>query len=199
VIPETLDRTICWTPVGGVGFEHLQLRAEEGGFVARSIVLGIDEETPFRLQYKIKADQDWRTRKLWVRAATPLGESALALRSDGHGNWRTEDGAEMSELRGCIDVDITATPFTNTLPINRLRLAPGQSVDLRMVYVTAPSLEVGVSEQRYSRRGEGGEIIFASPAHDFTAVLPVDDAGLVMDYPQLFTRAYPRWTEVAVG
>lgn len=190
MILENLDRTICWTPVGGAGFEHLQLRAEEGGYVARSIVLGIDEETPFRLQYKIKTDPDWRTRKLWVRAATPLGENALALRSDGHGNWRSEDGTEMPELKGCIDVDITATPFTNTLPINRLRLAPGQSADLRMVYVTTPSLELSVSAQRYSGRGES-EIFFESPAHDFTAVLPIDDAGLVLDYPQLFTRAYP--------
>lgn len=192
MIPETLDRTICWMPFGGVGFEHLQLRAEEGGFVARSIVLGIDEETPFRLQYKIKTDPEWRTRKLWVRAATPLGETALALRSDGHGNWRSEDGAELPELRGCIDVDITATPFTNTLPINRLRLTSGQSAELRMVYVTTPSLEVSVSTQRYSRQGEGSDIFFESPAHDFTALLPIDDAGLVLDYPQLFARAYPK-------
>jgi hypothetical protein len=33
--------------------------------------------------------------------------------------------------------------------------------------------------------------LFESPAHDFTALLPIDDAGLVLDYPQLFTRAYP--------
>jgi len=187
---ETLDRTVCWTPVGSAGFEHLQLRAEEGGYVARSTVLGIGDEAPFRLQYKIKVDKEWRTRKIWIRAATPIAESALALRSDGHGNWRNEDGADMPELRECIDVDITATPFTNTLPINRLRLAPGQSTDIRVAYVTAPSLEISVSAQRYSRRGNS-EIFFESPAHDFSAVLPIDDDGLVLDYPQLFRRAYP--------
>jgi hypothetical protein len=96
----------------------------------------------------------------------------------------------MPELRDCIDVDITATPFTNTLPINRLRLAPGQATDVRVVYVTAPSLEISVSAQRYSRRSDS-EIFFESPAHDFTALLPIDDAGLVIDYPQLFMRAYP--------
>jgi uncharacterized protein len=186
-----LDRTICWAPASGAGLEHLQLRAEEGGYVARSIVLGIDEdETPFRLQYKIKTDQAWRVRKVWVRAATPLGESAQSLRSDGHGNWRTDDGTELPELRDCIDVDITATPFTNTLPINRLRLTPGQSADIRVVYVTAPSLEISVSAQRYSRRGDS-EFFFESPAHDFTALLPIDGDGLVLDYPQLFKRAYP--------
>jgi len=192
VSPASLDRTVCWTPVGGVGFEHLQLRAEEGGYVARSIVLGIDDETPFRLQYKIKADQDWRARKVWVRAATPIGENALALRSDGHGNWRNEDGTDVPALRDCIDVDITVTPFTNTLPINRLRLIPRQSVDIRVVYVTAPSLAISTSAQRYSRRGEDSDIFFESPAHDFTALLPIDGDGLVRDYPQLFRRVYPR-------
>jgi hypothetical protein len=189
---ESLDRTVCWAPVGGSGFEHLQLRAEDGGYVARSIVLGIDDtETPFRLQYKIKTDPAWRARKVWLRAATPFGESAQALRSDGQGNWRNEDGTELPELRDCVDVDITATPFTNTLPINRLQLAPGQSVDIRVVYLTAPSLEISVSAQRYSRRGDA-EIFFESPAHDFTALLPIDSDGLVLDYPQLFRRAYPR-------
>ena len=186
-----LDRTVCWTPAGGAGFEHLQLRAEEGGYVARSIVLGIDDtDTPFRLQYKIKTDQAWRTRKVWVRAATPLGETAQTLRSDGQGNWRSEDGTELPELRDCIDVDITATPFTNTLPINRLRLTPGKSAEIRVVYLTAPDLDISVSAQRYSRRGDA-EIFFESPAHDFTALLPIDGDGLVLDYPQLFKRAYP--------
>jgi len=150
---ESLDRTVCWTPVGGAGFEHLQLRAEDGGYVARSIVLGIDEdETPFRLQYKIKTDQAWHARKVWVRAATP---------------------------------------FTNALPINRLRLTPGQSADIRVVYVTAPNLDISVSAQRYSRRGQESDIFFESPTHDFTALLPIDGDGLVLDYPQLFRRAYP--------
>ena len=192
--PADLDRTVRWTPIGGSGFEHLQLRAEEGGYVARSIVLGIDDtETPFRLQYKIKTDQAWRARKVWVRAATPFGESAQTLRSDGQGNWRNEDGTELPALRDCIDVDITATPFTNTLPINRLRLTPGQSVDIRVVYLTAPGLDISVSAQRYSRRGPDSDVFFESPAHDFAALLPIDGDGLVLDYPELFQRVHPRY------
>jgi hypothetical protein len=191
VSPAPLDRTVCWTPIGSPGFEHLQLRAEDGGYVARSVVLGIEGETPFRLHYKIKADRDWCARKLWLRAVTPFNERELTLRSDGRGNWRNDDGLDLPALRGCIDVDITVTPFTNTLPINRLRLIAGQSIDLRVVYVTAPSLAISVSTQRYSRRGAAEDIFFESPAHDFAALLPIDGDGLVLDYPQLFARAYP--------
>ena len=186
------ERTVCWTPVGSAGFEHLRLRAEDGGYVARSIVLGLKGETPFQLHYKIKADHEWRTRKLWVRALTPFSEGERTLHSDGRGNWRNDDGTELPALRDCLDVDISATPFTNTLSINRLQLIPGQSLDIRVVYVTAPSLAISASAQRYSRRGEASDIFFESPAHDFTALLPTDDDGLVLDYPQLFTRAYPR-------
>jgi hypothetical protein len=187
-----LDRTVCWTPVGNSGFEHLQLRAEDGGYVARSILLGIEGETPFRLHYKIKADQHWRTRKLWLRAVTPFSAREQTLRSDGRGNWRNDDGMDLPALRDCLDVDITVTPFTNTLPINRLQLIRRQSVDIRVVYVLAPSLAISASAQRYSRRGADPDIFFESPAHDFTALLPIDGDGLVLDYPQLFRRAYPR-------
>jgi hypothetical protein len=183
---------VCWSPADRPGFEHLQLRAEDGGYVAKSIVLGIDGETPFRLQYKIKTNQHWRTRKVWVRAATPVNENEQTLRSDGRGNWRNADGMDLPALRDCLDVDITVTPFTNTLPINRLRLIPGQSVDIRVVYVVAPSLAISASAQRYSRLGPDHDILFESPAHDFTALLPIDGDGLVLDYPRLFTRAYPR-------
>ena len=186
-----LDRTVCWTPVGSAGFEHLQLRAEDGGYVAKSVVLGIDGETPFRLHYKIKADHERRTRKLWVRVLTPFSEREQTLRSDGRGNWRNADGLDLPALRDCLDVDISVTPFTNTLTINRLRLIAGQSIDIRVVYVSAPSLAISVSAQRYSRRGEDSNIFFESPAHDFTALLPIDGDGLVLDYPQLFRRAYP--------
>jgi hypothetical protein len=186
-----LDRTVCWTPVSSSGFEHLQLRAEDGSHVAKSIVLGIEGETPFRLHYKIKADQHWRTRKLWVRAVTPFSESEQTLRSDGRGNWRNDDGLDLPALRDCLDVDIAVTPFTNTLSINRLRLAPRQSVEIRVVYVAAPSLAISASTQRYSRRSEDADIFFESPAHDFTASLPIDGDGLVLDYPQLFRRVYP--------
>lgn len=187
----SLDRTVCWTPVGSPGFEHLQLRAGDGGHVAKSIVLGIEGGTPFRLHYKIKTDHEWRTRKLWVRVVTPFSESEQILRGDGRGNWRNDDGMDLPALRDCLDVDIAATPFTNTLPINRLRLIPGQSVDIRVVYVVAPSLAISASAQRYSRRGEDPDIFFESPAHDFTALLPIDGDGLVLDYPQLFRRVYP--------
>ena len=50
----------------------------------------------------------------------------LHLESDGEGHWQ-ENGKDRPDLHGCIDIDIQATPFTNTLPIRRLGLKTGES------------------------------------------------------------------------
>ena len=99
----------------------------------------------------------------------------------------------MPELDGCIDVDISATPFTNTLPIRRLGLEPGESEELAVTYVRVPELLVGAERQRYSclEAQANGELYrFEALPSGFTAELPIDAEGLVIDYPGLFRRAW---------
>ena len=97
-------------------------------------------------------------------------------------------------LKGCLDVDISATPFTNTLPIRRLALQPGSSATLSMVYIAVPRMQVEVTQQRYTClevAPSGGRYRFESLRNgvsSFTAELPVDRDGLVVDYPGLFRR-----------
>ncbi len=38
----------------------------------------------------------------------------LHLFTDGEGSWTTESGEAFPLLKGCLNVDISATPFTNT-------------------------------------------------------------------------------------
>ena len=100
----------------------------------------------------------------------------------------------MPLLDGCLDVDISATPFTNTLPIRRLALQPGSSVILSMAYIAIPQMNVEATQQRYTClevTSSGGRYLYESLADGvswFTAELPVDSDGLVLDYPGLFRR-----------
>jgi len=187
------DRTLFWTPVDGPGLEHLRIRADDGGYIAAGVALAVDAGTPFRLLYKIKMDSDWRTRKVVLEAHTPQGEAFKTLRGDGEGHWKGERDAELPDFAGCLDVDITATPFTNTLVINRLQMQAGQQADVAMVYVEAPELKITRTRQRYrclGRDARGGRVIFDN-LEGFSAELPIDADGLVLDYPQLFRRVYP--------
>ncbi len=189
-----LSRVAFWTPVDRPGFEHLRLRAADGGYVAAGVVMSVDMAVPFRLQYKIKCDAGWNTRKVILEIHTPSGETLRTLRSNGQGRWRTDRGEDIVQLEGCRDIDISVTPFTNSLAINRLRLKPGQRAEIRTVYVKAPSLAIRPVEQRYTSvesTAHGGRVLYEGLFRNFRAELPVDGDGLVLDYPEAFRRIYP--------
>jgi uncharacterized protein len=187
-----IEREVMWVPWEGPGLEHLRLVTNDSGVVASGLVIGLEGGRPFRIGYEVRCDGGWRVRE--VRAAAPDSERpVLELLADGEGRWMRRSGESVPELEVCIDVDISATPFTNTLPIRRLGLEPGESVELSVAYVRVPELLLGSERQRYScleARAEGGLYRFEALPSGFTAELPVDADGLVIDYPGLFRRAW---------
>jgi uncharacterized protein len=178
-------RTIRWSAWDGceAGLEHLEIRSEGGNLVAAGMVLMAGEQ-PYGLTYRLVTDEAWRVREAILQ--TTSGQS-LHLESDGRGTWR-ENGAVRADLRDCIDIDIEATPFTNTLPIRRFGLGQGQSADLRLVYIRVPALTAAPGRQRYTALSPGSLYRFESLDNPFTADLPVDTEGFVLDYPGLFRR-----------
>lgn len=84
-------------------------------------------------------------------------------------------------------MDITATPFTNTLPIRRLRLRSGQAETILVAWVEVPALTVVAKPQRYTCL-EPGRYRFEALDSGFTRDIEVDEDGLVRTYPDLFRR-----------
>jgi uncharacterized protein len=108
------------------------------------------------------------------------------------GNWTGSDGRTVSYLEGCEYVDISETPFTNSLPMRRLGLAPGEFAEIAVAYFEGAELQPW--PQRYTRleNGDGGGTYrFVRLDGGFTADLPVDLDGLILDYPGLFRRVFP--------
>jgi uncharacterized protein len=187
-----VEREVMWVPWEGPGLEHLRLMTGNGGVLANGLVIGLEAGRPFRISYEVRCDERWRVRE--ARAAAPDSERpVLELLADGEGHWKRGGGEPVPELDGCIDVDISATPFTNTLPIRRLGLSVGESEELAVTYVRVPELLVGPERQRYGcleELADGGLYRFEALPSGFTAELPVDAEGLVIDYPGLFRRAW---------
>lgn len=183
-------RTICWTPIWnkdqeGVGLEHLLL----GDRVADSVVLAFDEERgPFRLTYRLTWDGSWRLRDAKLALATEHATRSLSLQADGQGHWRQGDGRVIDELDGCVDIDIWPTPFTNSFPIRREPMPVGERRLFRMAWIFAPDLTVHPQPQAYTRLADRLYLFENLDGSSFQAELPVDDDGIVLDYPGLFRR-----------
>lgn len=185
-----LRRTICWIPVWntdreGVGLEHLLLAERE----ADSVVLAFDEaQGPFRLTYRLAWDESWRLRSAELAVATERSRRSLSLQTDGQGHWRHGDGRAIDELDGCVDVDIWPTPFTNSFPIRREPMSVGERRQFRMAWIFAPDLTVQPQAQAYSRLAERLYLFENLDGSGFKAELPVDEDGIVMDYPAFFRK-----------
>lgn len=185
-----MARDVIWTPWESAGIEHLRLTEDASGALADSFMFALFEGRPVRLRYEIHVDAAWRVREAGVDLWDPE-QRRLTLRSDGAGAWSEADGKPLPDLDGCVDIDLTATPFTNTLPIRRLRLAPGRSEVIRVAYIRVPELTVEPAEQRYTlveQRASGARYRYEGLDTGYRNELEVDEDGLVLDYPGIFRR-----------
>jgi hypothetical protein len=192
-----MQREVMWAPREGPGLEHLRLTLRDGMAGADGVIIGLNDDQAFRVHYEIQCDAAWCVREVRV-VVLGAGAPTLHLRADGRGHWTDDGGRAVPDLDGCIDVDLSATAFTNTLPIRRLGLRPGESADLSVVYIDVPALAVAPVRQRYGCLAcgpDGGRYRYESLPYEilpegFTDELLVDAEGLVIDYPKLFRRVW---------
>ncbi len=179
-------RTVRWRPLEGAGLEHLTLEPRSEGVRATSVVIGTYGNRAFGARYRVDCATDWTVRAFDVE--TTDGRR-LAMNSDGKGNWRDAAGVPRPEYEGCIDINLSASPFTNTLPIRRLGLTREMgTVRFDMVYVPFDTLEPFVDGQNYTAIEDGRLYRYGAADGSFSADLPLDEDGLVLDYPSLFSR-----------
>lgn len=183
---------VMWAPWQGAGIEHLKITGDDRGLMADGLVVGIDEGgNSYRFRYLAELGPTWGLSRVQFedrRGSSPRG---WGLSVDPDGTWRNDQGQALPPFEGCLEVDISLTPFTNTLAIRRLGLAIGESADLDVLYVKAPELEMRRVEQRYTRLGDR-TYRYEGLFRDFEAELEVDDLCLVLDYPETFRRVWQR-------
>jgi uncharacterized protein len=180
-----------WSAIGTAGLEHLDLLVSADGVKADGLVLRYHEGRGLRMRYELKCDAAWRAHELSVQMIE-VGGANVSVSGDGEGNWFDYAGRSLDFLTGCVDVDVMATPFTNTLPIQRLDLIPGESKEIEVVYVTIPDLSVQRASQRYTCLEKGVETsryLYESLGSDFKAELLVDENQLVVEYQGIWERA----------
>ena len=185
-----MTQEVIWRADDGIGSEYLFLRLTDDGIEADSVVFATREVAPSRTWYRAEMDREWRVRRVQVRVSNAgVEDRGLDLRSDGQGHWSDAEGRHLGEFDGCVDIDISATPFTNTLPIRRLGLQSGQVEVIRVLYIHIPSLHVEPLDQRYTRL-DANRVRYESLDAEFMRELEIDDDGLVVAYPGLFTRVF---------
>lgn len=184
----TTARTVVWQALQWTGLEYFTLTAISEGFLAEGQLVGVYEDGPYNMHYRLHIDTQWHIREVLIHA-NKATKAKVHLTADGRGQWYNQNGLMLPELAGCIDVDLTLSPFTNTLPIRRLRFLPKKPQRIMVVYLDLPTERIRSVEQLYTQLTTDC-YQFHQPALSFSADLSIDADGLVIDYPNLFRRVY---------
>jgi uncharacterized protein len=182
-------RSVAWERADeGVGHSAARVEAVPGGWIFHGAEV-LAEPEPGSCWFRVEIDDGWVTRSAEVVAFGGPGERRLVLEADHERRW-SRDGARAPELDGCLDVDIAATPLTNTFPIRRLQGLPvGGTVTAPVAWVDVPALTVERVDQTYRRLDLSTWEYRDTRYGPFR--LTVDEEGLVRDYEGL-ARRVPR-------
>jgi hypothetical protein len=181
---------VVWEAQQWPGMEYLRLEERASEIIADGTIIMIDETLPLRIHYTIHCDPAWAVQQASIEVEG-YRAPRRRLKADGAGARRIVLNMPLEHLEGCIDIDIAATPFTNTLPIRRLHLKRGTSAEIKVLYITIPELSLSAAWQRYTcleAGPEGSRYRYESLDSGFTAELEVDADGLVTDYSELWRR-----------
>ena len=181
-----LRRARLWRFLPGIALERVELwRRGIDWILEGTIVAQVDGPSAY-VRYNVTCDDDWRTRAVSVDLFS--GGSLRSLRLiPREGRWFA-DGVEVPAVRGAVDVDLSWSPSTNTLPIRRLDLAVGASSGpVTAAWVRFPKLSIEPLPQEYTRLAEDC-YRYTSRGGAFTAELLVDELGLVVDYGDVWRR-----------
>lgn len=186
-------RTVArWAEWNQAGLDHCLFVRDRKGLGLDGLAIGESAAFSFAARYKVQTDAALRTRDVVVRF---VGGPDLWLVSDGKGNWvNGSTGVTIEGLTGCLDVDIAATPATNTLPILRLGLTVGESADIVVAYLPLTdgfdaAIDPIAARQRYTRLGHD-RYRYESLTSGFTSEIDVDQNSVVKDYPRAFRRVW---------
>ena len=172
-----------WRPDEIEGLERLMIFPGADGYRVRSAAIA----PMIGGTYEIDIDKDWRVRAFTLDM---IDGRKRSYRSPELGRWQDGQGKPLPQFDGCIDIDLSFTPFTNTLPVRRVPFAKGEAREFSMLWMPSDTLDPIVDKQRYTCLTPGRTFRYEAVDGSFTADVDFDPYGLVMNYPGLFKRTW---------
>jgi hypothetical protein len=192
------SRAAVWLKHEEVGCEFAEITLEPDRLAARGVAIG-SSPLPYRMEYVLETGDGFVTMLLDVSSRGAGWSRRLVLRGDGTGSWRIDahlegdvdlpaPGGDPAALAGALDCDLGLSPVTNLMPILRHGLMAGVGqAELTAAWVSVPDLRVQPDGQRYTSAG-ANLIRYDALDGGFSAMITVDDDGLVVDYPGIARR-----------
>ncbi|WP_330747361.1 putative glycolipid-binding domain-containing protein [Chryseobacterium sp. CP-77] len=178
-------KTLIWKGIFYQSLEYFNLQSDDKNYTVESKIIGCLEDKIYSIEYKIHIDKDWLVQDFLIESEINKVKRTLTGKKI-QDQWEI-NGVVNPEFDHFDFIDISLTPFTNTLPINNLKLSERDSQKIDVLYIDVLKHEIRPVQQQYTRTAVN-KYLYENIVTDFKAEISVDESGLVTSYPELFEK-----------
>jgi hypothetical protein len=181
-----MQASLLWTGREYYSLENCLITSNDFGNEINSTIVGLYQNKIYTAEYHIQTDNNWLTNSLKLNYQINNKQCRLELERNVNNEWILNNKS-MDEFDDCLYVDISITPFTNTLPVNSLGLSSNEQQKIKVIYINVFVEQVRAVEQMYQRL-PNTRYLYQNVPNNFEAEIEFDEFGFVVDYPYLFER-----------
>lgn len=178
-------RTLIWKGITYQSLEYFNLKESNENYIVESRIIGSYKEQIYNVKYNLTIDNNWKIQEFNIESEVNSVKNKLTGKKLQN-NWKINNVIN-PDFKDFIFIDISLTPFTNTLPINHLQIPEGNSQEIKVIYIDVLNNIIKPVPQLYTRISMD-QYRYENLTSDFKADILVDKNGLVVNYPGLFEK-----------
>jgi len=182
------NKTIVWKGICLNTMESCTVIRENKKITVNGVIAGLENSQPVNVHYQIKLDETYEIESLLLTSYQDELFEVKMVRENR--KWFDGNGKHLESFDDCNDIDIALSPYTNTIPINRLHLNPGESRQINVVYIDPVKKSVSRNQQRYTYI-ESNKYRYENLDSTFISDIVVDRNGFVITYPGIWEMVNP--------
>ncbi len=176
--------SILWTCLDKNGQDACRISKVPDGWSIEGSALFCHQNDVASLYYRLACDDSWCSTMALVKGWFGAKNIELSIIQEGCKRWFI-NGHHDASLDGLMDIDLGFTPASNTNALRRLNLKASEAATSVALWLDTEDWKVKKLYQEYAC------IVphtydYASPLHDYRAILKTTDFGIISEYPGLW-------------
>jgi hypothetical protein len=179
-------KSLIWKGILYNSTEHLQISESQEIIQVESSIIGSFQENNYVVRYRAEITKDWTVKTFHI--ISEVNGSVQEISGTKENSSWIINGEPDTRFTDFSFIDISLSPFTNTLPINNLGMAVGGEQEIAVIYIDILEGEIKPTRQKYCKISEA-TYRYENVFDDFRADIQVDEEGFVLFYSGLFERS----------
>ncbi|WP_261511587.1 putative glycolipid-binding domain-containing protein [Chryseobacterium paludis] len=178
-------KTLLWKGIAYESLEYFKIEKKNENNVVESKIIGSQNGNIYDVNYRLVIDGNWLIRAFEIESEINTIKRKMTGENSEHG-WQINIMTN-SDFKGFKYIDISLTPFTNTLPVNNLSFDMETPKEIDVIYIDVLKNNIVPVKQRYTKIADN-KYFYENLNSGFKGNMSVDEVGLVDNYFGLFEK-----------